>query len=380
MARILMLAPVIALDSDRGGAIHQRELLSELKKKNRVAVIAQGGTADVRLDAMPQPLLTVMAFLKSVFHAKKFGIIHDRGYLLGGAGILAGAINNVPTLLQVDDNWIEGDRASGNRIWRMSIYPYITRQWIRFFVRRAGALAVVSDSLCQVAVRDWGANPKKVHVIGNGVNLSKFRPDTKGMRSELGIRKDAKVVTFTGEMAPWHGILEAVKAAELVLKRRDDCLFVFAGGARAHENYLRKVRAYADLCSLGKNLMFLGKIPHEKVPSLLAASDILIAPYLQPKNINFGFSPLKLFEYMAMKRPIITSNLPWIREILSDREACLLKDPRDSKDFSEKILQLLDDRGRATRLVRNARTLAVKTYSWEKVAAKLEKAYASVLA
>jgi len=375
-----MLAPHIDATSSRGGAIHQRELAAALRNKNQLTVVFQrGGAGNLSLGSKPQPLLTILTFLKVLPYTKKFDVIHDRGYLLGGAGVLAGVIMNVPTVLQVDDNWLEGDKASGHWIWKLGVYESFARLWIKNFVKRADALAVVSDSLKKVAVNEWGVDPKKVFTVGNGVNLHKFNPQTKPMRKELGLDTDAKVLTFVGEMAPWHGIMEIVKAAELVLEQRDDCVFIFAGGAAAHERYVDGVKRYVQAHGLEKNIRFIGKIPYEKVPSLLASSDILLAPYTQPKKVNFGFSPLKLFEYMAMGKPIITSELPWIREAVSEKEAIILKDPTDRGRFSKAMLHLLEDEKHAKYIAGNSRKLALEKYSWEKVAESMEHVYRTVL-
>ena len=374
---ILMLAPHLDLTSQRGGAIHQRELIDALEKcGNKITIICQNSeSAFIKAPKAMLPLLTLFTFVKTLLLAKKFDVIHDRGYLLGGAGVWAGRILDVPIVLQVDDNWIEADKSGGHLIWKVPIYEKIVRFWMRKFVKRADAIVVVSKVLKNVVVKDWKANPKKVFVIRNGVNLNKFNPNVKDIRKELGIEKNKKILTLIGEMAPWHGVIEIVKTVELL---DDSYIAILVGDVKIHHRYMQKVKEYVKKKGLEQKIIFLGTIDYEKIPGLLAASDILLAPYIQ-KEYHYGFSPLKLFEYMAMEKPIITSNLDWIREIVGQNAACLLHDPSDSEKFAGKIRYLVKNKKYAKRIAKKARDSAVTKYSWNQSAKKTVEIYKKLL-
>ena len=110
---------------------------------------------------------------------------------------------------------------------------------------------------------------------------------------------------------------------------------------------------------------FTGRVPFSEVPRHLAACDILVSPHVPvTEGIPFHGSPLKIFEYMAMGKPIVASDLGQIGEVLTHEKAALLVTPGDSKELANAVSQLIDNVKLAARLGRNARQEAMK-YTWE---------------
>ena len=104
------------------------------------------------------------------------------------------------------------------------------------------------------------------------------------------------------------------------------------------------------------------------VPKYLAASDVLVLPNSE-KGLSEFTSPLKLFEYMAAKRPIVASDLPSLREILSESNAVMVR-PDDPAALAEGIQKVLEDEELAKKLAGNA-YIDVQQYSWDKRAMRI---------
>jgi len=123
------------------------------------------------------------------------------------------------------------------------------------------------------------------------------------------------------------------------------------------------------LISAGK-IALAGHQLHETMPLWMKAADILVLPNKGQENISKLYtSPLKLFEYMVIGRPIVASDLPSLREILNAKNAILFE-PDNSKSLALAIKKLIQDSSRAQLLADQARLDAQK-YSWSARAKKI---------
>jgi glycosyltransferase involved in cell wall biosynthesis len=132
------------------------------------------------------------------------------------------------------------------------------------------------------------------------------------------------------------------------------------------------VRAWKNRVPL-PNLIFYGFVSPSKAHQYIAQFDILLAPY-QPEvlvgnddlNISEWMSPLKIFEYMGQRKPIIASNLPVLREVLENGRNSLLAEPTDPRDWKDKILRLLEDDKLRIDIGKGAYEDFRNKYTWEK--------------
>lgn len=233
--------------------------------------------------------------------------------------------------------------------------------WIeRRTLAAASAVFVVSRLLRDYFV-ERGLSPERVAVIPNGADPDRFHPAAAGR--ELRDRFPGRVlVGFAGSFARFHG-LDLLEQAI----RRTAAHFVLAGdGAGARELRTRLPGQ--------SNVTFLGSVPYARVPGILAAMDVLVAPY--PAQDFFYFSPIKLFEYMACGRAVLSARLGQIAEVIRDEKNGLLYDPSIPGDFVEKLSALVGDPVRRERLGLAARRTIVDHYTWDhharRVAALLE--------
>lgn len=111
------------------------------------------------------------------------------------------------------------------------------------------------------------------------------------------------------------------------------------------------------------NASYYPPVPLRQVPTWYARSDITLLPYQQTIPTVATMSPIKMFEAMAAGRPIVASDLPAIREVLTHESTALLVPPDDLAAWAQAIERLRADRSLACRLAANARAEAGK-YSW----------------
>ncbi|KAA0909965.1 glycosyltransferase family 4 protein [Aquicoccus porphyridii] len=137
------------------------------------------------------------------------------------------------------------------------------------------------------------------------------------------------------------------------------------------------IARWRGTCSEQINLTLHGHIPHAEVAAKMAACDVLIAPYAaQVSHVGGGdigrwMSPLKLFEYMAAERPVVTSDLPVLREVVSDGETALLCPPGDTAAYATALRRLAADTELRVRIGSAGRDLLETEYTWEKRARRV---------
>jgi glycosyltransferase involved in cell wall biosynthesis len=114
-----------------------------------------------------------------------------------------------------------------------------------------------------------------------------------------------------------------------------------------------------------------GRIPQEKGPVHLAACDILVASHVpNPDSTPFFGSPTKLFEYMAMGKGIVASNLDQIGEVLEHEKTAFLVKPGDVEDLMKGLYALIENEHFRLKLAKNAREVAEK-YTWKEHVKKI---------
>jgi glycosyltransferase involved in cell wall biosynthesis len=166
-------------------------------------------------------------------------------------------------------------------------------------------------------------------------------------------------IGYVGHLYPGKGI-ETVAALAQRLPEYD---FHVVGGRDTELATWRARTAHSP------NLIYHGFVAHRQVQSYMAAMDVLVAPPLPATqsasglDIGSWMSPLKIFEYMAARRPIVASDIPVVREILRDGVTALLVAPHDI-DAWVAALRRLDDRDFAEQLARQSRADLAERFTW----------------
>ncbi len=237
----------------------------------------------------------------------------------------------------------------------------------KYLIKKISKIVVITHSLKNFFV-EAGYPKNDILVAPDGVDLGRFDIDLgkNAARKKLNLPLDKKIILYTGHLYKWKGAEDLAQAAELL---DDDCQVVFVGGNEADALIFKE--KYGRLIDYGK-IAFFQHQRHELMPTWQKSADILVLPNKSQDNISkFFTSPLKLFEYMAAKRPIIAADLPSIREVLNEKN-CLFFNSDDIKDLAEKIKWLLKNSEKADKIAGQA-YLDVQSYSWDKRAKNIIK-------
>jgi len=200
-------------------------------------------------------------------------------------------------------------------------------------------------------------------------NPEKFNKSS--LRKKCQIEKTEKVVMFFGTPRVQKGIEDLIKAIDLI--KSPNIILVIAG-INERDQYCRNL-AKAAKEVLGKRFKGFGLQPFDKVPEFLTIADIVVIP--QRRNLaTVGQVPAKLFDAMAMAKPIIATNVSDLPEILD--ECGWIVEPESPEKLSETIKYVLDNPEEAEKMGQRARQKCVEKYSWdamEKILLKIFKKY-----
>jgi len=221
-------------------------------------------------------------------------------------------------------------------------------------VSRASKLVVISNGLKETLV-NGGVPPQKIIVAPDAVDIAEF--DIKPSRDiwrTYNVDPNKKIVLYTGHFYGWKGGETLANAAKYL---PDGVETVLMGGVDRELAEFKKTYA-------GDRVHVIGYQPRHILPAVTMSADVLVLPNsAKPKISSHYTSPLKLFQYMASGVPIIASDLPSIREILTDDTAFWFP-PDDERALARQIEYVLSHPDEARSKAARARE-EVKKYTWD---------------
>lgn len=240
-------------------------------------------------------------------------------------------------------------------VYEVHSLPNSGEFFYKFIFRRCHKIVTITDYMKKTLAKEYGILPEKILCAHDGIDLEIFDVKMKKdeARKRLGLPKDKKIVMYIGALEGWKGHDTLLEASR---KLAENTLVCIIGGTK--EKVQRLKEEYPEV-------LFLGFRPFYELPLNQKAADVLIIPNSGKEKISrYYTSPLKLFTYMASKRPIIASDLPSLREVLSEKEAVFFR-PDDSEDLVRAIKILLGDDKLQKTLYTNAYK-EVKEYTWKR--------------
>lgn len=228
------------------------------------------------------------------------------------------------------------------------------------FLKKIKAIVVTSQNLKDFFVQR-GISSAGIMAVPNAVDLEKFKINKE---LDLDLPKNKKIILYTGHLYEWKGVDTLLEAARNFQFSMPNLQFIFVGGTA------KDIQEFKTKCLGIQNIIVVGHRPHDEIPSWLKAADVLVLPDSAKNDpLKYGASPLKMFEYMASKKPIVASNLPSITEILNKDNAILVA-PDNPESLAEGIKEALQNSQLSDKISERA-FQDVQNYTWAKRAQKI---------
>jgi len=306
-------------------------------------------------------LFPIHALIKIIELCKEYNIdvIHERHSFPGGVGVLAGKIIGIPVVLEINSPLAE------------EFYPFPLYDIVQLNTKKQEYFAdtIITQTPILKRILEKNTNTP-IEVIPNGADPDFFKTKRTNLKKKLGIKGD--IVTYVGTFTPWHGVEDLIKAFYDI----DATLLLIGSGG----NYEK----CKNIANKRKNIIFIGSVPYEKLPEYLSISDIFVAPFSLKgkrgkalKKYGFWWSPVKIFEYMSMGKPVITTNLGVVPEYI--KNSGLVYKEGSIEDLRNKIKLLLENKKLRNTLGKNGRKNIIKKYSWKIQAKKTLDVYKKLI-
>jgi glycosyltransferase involved in cell wall biosynthesis len=301
----------------------------------------------------------VAALATSVAHRLQPHVVYERLSLFGSAGSRVAAATGAVHVLEVN-----ALLAAEESRWRGLVAAELATAVEEDVLRSADLRVAVSEEVA-AAVRLLVPGPTEV--VPNGFDARLFRGtrDRSAARAALGLGHEGPLLCFTGSLRAWHGLDVAIEALQLLPRAAH---LVVAGDGPVRDG----LTARAVELGVADRVHWLGQVQHATVPMVLAASDVALAPY--PPLVDFAFSPLKLYEYLAAGTPVVASAIGQLPEALGHGRWGRLVAPGDPASLADGVRDVLADPDASLARAEQARQYAYAEHAWESRAADILRA------
>ena len=212
----------------------------------------------------------------------------------------------------------------------------------------------------------------KILVAPDAVDLEKFdiKENQEECRKKIALPLDKKIIGYVGRletMGKEKGLRTLLESFKELKKEIDNVVLCYVGGPLSR---VKEYHNFGEEIGIKKEeMIIIDQVSHSKIPYYLKSFDVLVMPFPWTVHYAYYMSPLKLFEYMASKIPIVASDLPSIREILNEGNAILVQ-PDNPQALAEGIRKILENKNLAEKISEQAYK-DVQNYTWDKRAKRI---------
>lgn len=253
-------------------------------------------------------------------------------FFCGMAGYFVSRLKRRPWVLEIRDLWPESIIAVGAIGNRRVIKALESVE--SFLYRKADHIVSLTRAFKR-HIMGRGVADGKISIVTNGADLERYSPAGRmnGARREFGLGEDVFLASYIGTHGMAHGLGTILKAAKR-LENEPNIRFLLVGDGAEREKLLREKEAMGL-----HNVIMLGQQPKERMPEFLAATDACLVLLIKSELFKTVL-PSKIFEAMAMQRPIVLGVEGESRELVEEGGCGLCIEPEDDRELAEAVLRL----------------------------------------
>ena len=238
-------------------------------------------------------------------------------------------------------------------------------EWFCF--RMPDLMVVSSPQIKDVLCEKYSLNPEKFLVVSNGANPDVFKPiDSRICREKLQLNLEGIYLAFIGSLRKWHGLDQIILAMVQLEKKIPDLRLLLVGDG---EERIRVEKLISDH-QLERRVLMFGEKPFNDIPYYINAADICLGSFIEKP----GISPLKIFEYMACGKPVISNAVGGMEVLFNEHKVGKLIVSENPTEWAESIEEMLSNPEQMAEYGENGLAAVHNEFNWESICKKIENA------
>ena len=335
-------------------------LVSDDKSYSKLSLVVR--LLHTLADSLPEPFFEMMELfynplavfrLRRAVVKERADFIYECFAFFNFAGALIARWMNIPLVVEVNE-------LSGHRRVRAQCFVGIARCIEKFVFNRADLIITVSDFLNE-EIKKIVSTQKRIVTIPNGVpkkwlDEQPAKKETEHLRRQYGL-SGKKVICFIGGLVRWHNfdlLLEVMKSLQEDIP---EAVLIILGDGPMKGYILARVH---ELGIKNGSVLLVGAIPHNRIPEYLSLADVAVIP----ETNNFR-SPIKMFEYMAMGKPVVAPRMPAIEAVISHEKDGFLFEPGECISLKKYLSIVLLNSDLSQKIGSKAKGKIFSSFTWE---------------
>lgn len=291
--------------------------------------------------------------------------LHDLPYI--PSAIKAARKHGVPVVLDLHENYPAALAVWGRSMRTLLFSPARAARLEKWALSRVDRVVVVVDE-AKDRVVSLGADPGRVTVFGNTEPLSLVPPAPLPLDFSQGTR-----LAYVGGVAAHRGLDTAVSAMPRILERDPHAVLTIVGDGAT----MPQLRALSSQLALGDHVRFTGWLNKDEAMDYIAEANIALVPHHRSPHTDSTI-PHKLFQYMALGRPVLVSDCAPLARVVRDAGAGLVFRSGDAEDLADRVAELTDP-SRAAEMAAAGRHAVLERWNLEAEAPALTRLYDSLV-
>lgn len=308
-------------------------------------------------------------FLSKLFREQAFDAIHIHDLPLARVGHGVARQHGIPFILDLHENWpillslsthtktLAGRLLSSEKQWKA---------YEKKSILQADQVVVVVEE-AKERITGLGADPSRVHVVSNTINLEHFDfpPQERN--------QNYTTLVYGGGINYHRGLQTVIQSLPYLAGKIPDIRVWIIGPG----SYTGNLQSLAQNLGVEKYIEFFGWMPRPELLQKISQAHIALIPHIKSGHTDSTI-PHKLFQYMYAGIPILTSNCSPLERIVNETHTGISFRSEDPKSFSESLLKLLGDKSFLKQMPENGKKWVENKYNWNRDAERLVNLYAGL--
>jgi glycosyltransferase involved in cell wall biosynthesis len=306
------------------------------------------------------------SFIFNLCANEKFDVIHIHDLPLSKVGVEVKRRFNIPLIIDLHENWPALIKTAPHTRTFLGRLLSSNKQWIEYerkMLPEADKVITIIEE-ARDRVIGLGIEPGKICMVSNTINFENLSITVKKKEP------DAFTIFYGGAINRHRGLQIVLKAIKICVEKNIEARLWIVGDG----SYRKGLEELSETLNIKSHMHFFGHKPFHEMLEILDESDVAIIPHLRTDN-NDASSPNKLYQYMYLNKPIVSSDCTSLKRIINETHTGFIYKNDSAEDLASLIGKLHKDRSLLDAIGDNGRKAVMAKYNWNVDKGRLINAY-----